>query len=186
MKYNECHPFCFKITIFTEFSDLKITCVSMNVFLLLMKFQSFCPKIFSNLIHAFHLQLFPFKFCTLSSEQNACLVSTKDQHFHLNSSWSKGQHSAFHTNCPNQKIHGNQFSAPNPKIGLHNYEGTSESCQNLDMTPSQIVWKQINESAMDTHKMVLIWKFVRVFAQLFLYWPKTMSIIDKMSGQPAL
>ena len=26
MTYNECHPLCFKATIFTEFSNLKITC----------------------------------------------------------------------------------------------------------------------------------------------------------------
>ena len=72
MTYNECHPFCFKITIFTEFSDLKITCYFDECFLASDEVPIILSKIFSNLIHAFRLRLIPFKFCTLSTKQSAC------------------------------------------------------------------------------------------------------------------
>ena len=39
---------------------------------------------------------------------------------------------------------------------------------------------------LDTLKMLLIWTFLRGFAQFFLWTPKTMSISDRMSGQLAL
>ena len=47
----------------------------------------------------FHHQPIPFICCTLSSKQSACstqVVKTKDQHFQLNSSWSKDQLSIPH------------------------------------------------------------------------------------------